>query len=330
MERLALTRCTVCGRWPVRRYGSSHACKHFEPSTVDQIGLDLPRTFHGNNVVQGKLHVVEDMLRRYCDQDRELGYVQGMNLVAAVFAAASHDFTEAYKRFYSFMRQVRGLWLPGFPMYIEGVSLFNSLASEKAWHRHLQSHMDPSMYLPQAWLGLFTRWLPFDTLVCCLDVFEEHGFAAMLATTVAVLDHACAALPARADLEALKEFFDDLEQRAPQENDLRSAIDGLLPRARALLRDTVEPQECTLAEAKLPDRSITQIPSGRTAQEQQLLDLLQMQKARLKDRHPFLWFTVGESNEYDKENLGKANEVLMHEEAVSDLLRCLGFDGVLI
>lgn len=330
--------------------------------------------------------VIEDMLRRICQEDVELGYVQGMNLVAAVFAVAANnddDADKAYKRFSAFMRRVRGLWLDGFPLYTEGVGLFHKLASGKAWHRHLQCHTDASMYLPQAWLALFTRWLPLNTLVSCLDVFEEHGFAAILAATVAVLDHAGGALSSGMDLEALKAFFDDLEARAPSAEQLRLEIQALLPRALALVQEASEPHGRSVQldehpaaraapgqsygpagrplhksqrERKLEDEDNKQpwnqrsrspspaarattagtSPGDRHAQEQQLLQLLQMQKRHLQEQHPFIWFTVGEESEDGapgKENTaspGKTADVLLQEEAVSDLLRCLGFDGLLL
>ena len=46
-------------------------------------------------------------------EDPELGYCQGMNLVAALFAVAAQSQSEAYMRFRAFLGRLRGLWQPG-------------------------------------------------------------------------------------------------------------------------------------------------------------------------------------------------------------------------
>lgn len=48
--------------------------------------------------------------------------------------------------------------------------------------------VEPDMYLPRAWLGLFSCWLPLATRVLLLRSLEE-GMEPLLALTLAILDH---------------------------------------------------------------------------------------------------------------------------------------------
>ena len=78
--------------------------------------------------------------------------------------------------------------IAGFPLLQQGVNIFETLAAERPWFQHLNRTQDfepplfdtfgirvsisnrrngvePEMYLPRAWLGLFTSWLPLATRV---------------------------------------------------------------------------------------------------------------------------------------------------------------------
>merc|ERR1719343_1279829 len=181
--------------------------------TLDrQIQLDLPRTLPENEEVAGRLDVIGEMLRRYCVDDAELGYVQGMNVVAAVFAISSRDDAEACARFTTFMRRVRGLWLPGFPLFRAGSRHFQLLAESRHWFQHMKLHIDVDMYLPQAWMAFFATWIPTSTLVHCLGTLEGHGFPGMLALTLAVLDFAEPTLMRQTNMEGLLTVFQNLSE----------------------------------------------------------------------------------------------------------------------
>eukprot|EP00928_Gymnodinium_smaydae_P039810 TRINITY_DN27119_c0_g1_i1.p1 TRINITY_DN27119_c0_g1~~TRINITY_DN27119_c0_g1_i1.p1 ORF type:complete len:686 (-),score=120.89 TRINITY_DN27119_c0_g1_i1:210-2099(-) len=160
-----------------------------DDQTVRQIDRDLPRTFPGDPIVRARLPMVRSVLLRYAAENEDIGYCQGMNFVAGAFAIACHGEDEAFYCFRSLVEQVRGLWLPGFPLLEEGLHHFEALAAERPWFQHLCSRsIDPSMYLPQAWLAMFATWLPLATLLDCLSCFEQHGFAGILAMTLAILD----------------------------------------------------------------------------------------------------------------------------------------------
>jgi hypothetical protein len=159
---------------------------------IDQIDRDLPRTGR-DPLVQSNLGRIRALLLRHVAEDPELGYCQGMNYVAAAFAVVAESQEEAYNRFYLFTRRLRNLWMPGtfsaFGCFETGMQQFKMLAQDRAWYRHLVSlDVQASMYLPQAWLTIFVKWLPLEAFKTCLSFLERHGFVGLLATTLVVLD----------------------------------------------------------------------------------------------------------------------------------------------
>lgn len=160
-----------------------------DPSVIRQIDLDIPRTAGEKQELTACLGVARAVLLRHAAVDAELGYCQGMNAVAALIALAACSQEEAFFRFAALTLQLRGLWLPGFPLLESGFAHFEALASERPWFEHLvASHIGVELYLPQAWLGFFETWLPLSTRLFFLWRVEQTGFAGLLAMTLAVLD----------------------------------------------------------------------------------------------------------------------------------------------
>jgi hypothetical protein len=108
---------------------------------------------------------------------------------------------------------------------------FRALASGQPWFTHLQRHLELDMFLPQAWLGLFASWLPFPTLVQCLENLEKSGFAGMLALTLAILDDAGPTISKESGMEGLLRVLGDLRGRAetPTADKLKQATMEWLP-----------------------------------------------------------------------------------------------------
>lgn len=128
------------------------------------------------------------MILQHLEDDPELGYCQGMTLVAGVFAAQEDADVEAYRRFAGFMQQVRGLWMPGFPLLQPSIASFEALAAGKPWFSHfIRYGVQTEMFLPQALLSMLVTWLPLHTLLHCLG-FLEQGLDSLLSLAVAVLD----------------------------------------------------------------------------------------------------------------------------------------------
>eukprot|EP00927_Polykrikos_kofoidii_P068313 TRINITY_DN63681_c0_g1_i1.p1 TRINITY_DN63681_c0_g1~~TRINITY_DN63681_c0_g1_i1.p1 ORF type:complete len:817 (-),score=131.37 TRINITY_DN63681_c0_g1_i1:36-2486(-) len=205
---------------------------HVDLDAVRQMELDLPRTHPDNERVVARLGMVHAMLVQHIAEDPEIGYCQGLNSVAAVFAVAAAGKDEAYARFRAFTRQMRSLWLPGLPLVKEGSDKFVALAGSRPWFEHLEKHgVDPTMYLPQAWLPLFASWLPVPTLIRCLGLLERNGFVGVMALTLAVLDALADELLERPKMSALLGLLADLRQHPLKSDELLIAADMWIPAA---------------------------------------------------------------------------------------------------
>jgi len=197
--------------------------------SIEQMELDLPRTYPEDSRVAARLGMVRSIMLRHMMDDAEVGYCQGLNCVAAVFALAAHGYDEAYARFWMFTRQVRGLWLPGFPLFRDGEAWFESAAASRPWHQHLEAkNVEPSMYLPQAWMTLFSSWLPLSILLQCVGLLESDGFNAIMAITLAVLDNVQDELMETKNMTQVMRILGDLRDRAPLAFDLISAARACL------------------------------------------------------------------------------------------------------
>lgn len=160
-----------------------------DAKAVAQIDLDVPRTAGGRAPLQACVGRIRSLLLRSLAEDPELGYCQGLNLVAAVFAVASVDHDEAYARLSKLLQRTRGLWLPGLPLLDSGIQVFEACVQDRAWFHHLSDYgIESTMYLPQALMTTMAMWLPLDMLVKCIYVAEEDGLAGLLAMAIALLD----------------------------------------------------------------------------------------------------------------------------------------------
>jgi hypothetical protein len=109
-----------------------------------------------------------------------------MSCVAAVVAAHITDAKRASAFFQRLVDGLRGLWLPGFPLLTAGAVAFETLQRSclPTLHDHLKGHgASYEMFLPDAWLTLFSRWLPFPALWCAFVFLEAEGFAGVLSLT---------------------------------------------------------------------------------------------------------------------------------------------------
>jgi len=159
----------------------------------DQINLDFPSEVDLG--LEARLERVRSILIRQAAHDQELGYCQGMHVVATVFVAASDSQGEAYWRFHAFISSLRDFWLPEFSLLETAAAQFRALASTRPWYEHMCAHaVEVVMYLPQAWLGLFSSWLPLPSLVECIQLLEGSGLSGILSLTLAILDHLGATL----------------------------------------------------------------------------------------------------------------------------------------
>jgi len=164
---------------------------------------------------KARLSRVRQLLLRHAAQDPELGYCQGMHFAMVLFVASSGSLGEAYWRFHAFSGRMRGLWLPGLPLVTKGLRQFTQAARGASWFEHLTAHgLGPEAYLPQAWLWFLAAWLPLSSLVHSLELLEGHGFAGLVAVTLAVLDCAAERLLQQTSSKDLKHALSRLSEQS--------------------------------------------------------------------------------------------------------------------
>lgn len=235
-----------------------------------EIDLDLPPSF-GNPVAQERIETIRAILLRQAAQDAEVGYCEGMHFFAVAFAASSHSQGEASWRFHAFMGLVRGLWLPGLPLVRDGLCTFVEAAQQRGWFLHLRAHrVEPTMYLPRAWLTLFRTWLPFRTLTACLELLEGHGFAGILATTLALMDHAEDRLLKCQSTADLLHEVDGMQETAPDPSALSSAMRAWLPRVTRVQAQSRVEQGIDLPLDRQGSRIVGDLGSDTLCSEQLL------------------------------------------------------------
>mmetsp|Transcript_65310 Transcript_65310/g.194699 ORF Transcript_65310/g.194699 Transcript_65310/m.194699 type:complete len:406 (-) Transcript_65310:94-1311(-) len=211
---------------------------------VQQIQKDVPRTFFDRPDVLQLSDVIEDVLRKYAAADAEVGYCQGMSFVAAVTAFQFRTADAAYERFCMIVSRIRGLWLPGLPLLLTGVSAFEALCS--SCFQDLQpclgaQNVTFDMFLPDAWLTLFSRWLPFAALWAVFELVEFEGFPGVLAVTAVLLK---AHKPVILQADSFKDMFVTLKElakqpRQPDVPQLLASAQELIPRAHRALHEAV-------------------------------------------------------------------------------------------
>merc|ERR1719491_1066356 len=92
-----------------------------------------------------------------------------------------------------------------------------------------------SMYLSHAWLTSFAKWIPFDALVACVDLLELHGFVAVLALTISVLDNAQEQILEQNCMDDLLRVLYNLKSTAPPSKAIRASIKEQIPEALIIL-----------------------------------------------------------------------------------------------
>jgi len=202
----------------------------------------VPRTFTDQPELQPFTGVMQGVLQEYAAADMEVGYCQGMSFVAAVTVHRFHSIDMAYPQFREIVSGIRGLWLPGLPLLLQGEVAFqglcNSYLSDLLTRLGEQS-VSLDLFLPDAWLTLFSRWLPFTMLWSVFEFVKVNGFPGVLAITVMVLKVHQPTLMAAADFKELLALLKELRFQPvqPEAQDLVKMAQELLPHAQAALAE---------------------------------------------------------------------------------------------
>lgn len=230
-----------------------------------EIDLDLRPKGEVSDVAKERLQGIKTLLLRYAAQDSELGYCQGMHLVAALFTAGSFSAAGSYFRFQAFIRSVRGFWLPGFPLLEEGLLHFAEVARPTEWAEHVRKHnVDLNSCLSKAWLTMFTTWLSLPTVVGCIEFVEGHGLAGVLAMTLALIDQASEDILEADDEEEILEVFNDFQEREIDSKHILAGVHKWLPKAEAAVSQT-PPQARTKTAPAVMETRVVEKESVKTA-----------------------------------------------------------------
>lgn len=111
---------------------------------------------------------------------------------------------------------------------------FAEVAKTTAWYEHLCSHaVRLNSCLSEAWLTMFTTWLPLPTLVECLEFLEGHGLSGVLAMTLALLDEAAKDILEAEDEVAILEVLEGFKERDLKPRKILLAVQNWLPQTNA-------------------------------------------------------------------------------------------------
>lgn len=197
---------------PTDRYYEKLLLMEVEQKVVDQIELDLARTFPANekyergaNGIEGNV-VLRRILYAYARHNRKTGYCQGMNYIAAFLWLVMGDEEKAFWTFTALLDVV----LPG---DIHARDIKGTISQYKILHRLLQSNVpkvakhlkdldvDLVMIASKWLLCLFVESFPATTAARVLDCITYEGEKVWFRVAIAMMKMyerdilACESLP---------------------------------------------------------------------------------------------------------------------------------------
>eukprot|EP00913_Durusdinium_trenchii_P012431 g11671.t1 len=129
------------------------------------IARDVARVFPSHHGIHHVRLEIAEVLRAYARQDPDLGYTQGMCFAAGVVCLKSGaSLEEKVQRFSELMKDLRDLWMPGFP-----------------------PAKDLGMVVPGAWLSIFGKWLPVEVLEELVPFLQHQGLPGFVVVTFLIL-----------------------------------------------------------------------------------------------------------------------------------------------
>lgn len=163
---------------------------------IDSVILrDLDRTFPKCQFFREKYGDGQRQLYRvltnYSKYNSEVGYVQGMGFLAALFLTYM-DEASSFFMLHSLMKkyQMEGLFLPGFPDLKKRFYVLLSLEKKflpNIYNLFKKEDIMASIYASEWFICLFSRNLEFDVLVRIMDCFLLEGFKVIYRFSLAFL-----------------------------------------------------------------------------------------------------------------------------------------------
>ena len=157
--------------------------EELEKSIENVIIKDLDRTFPSNFFFKDKYgsgqRKLYHVLTAYSKFNKEIGYVQGMGFISALFLTYMDEESSFYL-LHSLMKKynLEDVYLPGFPCLKKYFYVLLNLLKKllpKIYEVFKSCDMMPSMYASEWFITLFCRELSFKYLVRIFDVFLLEG-----------------------------------------------------------------------------------------------------------------------------------------------------------
>jgi hypothetical protein len=188
-------------------------CRNFEMSR-HQIELDLMRTYPDEAYFSGTgKGALRRVLIAFAKYDPSLGYVQGMNFIAAALLWHSTE-AEAFWLIVALMEdyELRDNYMPGLPGLSKHTQIIELLTFERLPKLHLtfaQHRVQPDMYLTEWVISLFGSLLTVHDMGYLLDQFFAQGWLFFYKLVLLIL------LKLQPKLLASEEFVDILKSLKP-------------------------------------------------------------------------------------------------------------------
>ncbi|KAF2078186.1 hypothetical protein CYY_000476 [Polysphondylium violaceum] len=162
--------------------------------TVNMIKIDLPRTFPTLNLFNSSGPLQEqlcDVLLMYSMWNSEIGYVQGMSYVAAIFCL----YLDTFDAFVAFTNMLNthfftSLYRMDVREIIKHVQVFDLLFKQhlpNLFHQFKQLELSTEHFLLEWFMTLFTKLLPFHIVCRIWDCFLIEGESFIYSASIGIL-----------------------------------------------------------------------------------------------------------------------------------------------
>lgn len=224
---------------------------HLDEITEKQIRKDISRSNSNkcdlNSDNSNKKESLYKLLKAFANNDKEIGYCQGMNFIASLILEIS-DFNEIesfylmqslFSNTFSNHLGIRGFFANDFPLLHFYIYVFDELFKTELTdlYMHFQSMILPyDCWLTRWFLTLFTLLLPSSITVRIWDCIFVHGINFIIKFSISLLDFIQAELLLAKDEFEVSDVFNLLKKESSTESqnfkeNISLDVDDLIKRA---------------------------------------------------------------------------------------------------
>ncbi|OMH81958.1 TBC1 domain family member 10B [Zancudomyces culisetae] len=170
--------------------------KPVEPTLKDVIGRDIPRTYPDHALFydescEGQL-LLRSILDAYANYNSEVGYCQGMNRLAGLFAIVGMSESESFWSLATLLdTHMLNYFTPSLSQLKVHAYVFEMLLTSH--NRKLAAHLsasecEPLMYVTPWFMTVFTMSLPWSSVLRVWDWFLFRGIKVLFRVALAIMD----------------------------------------------------------------------------------------------------------------------------------------------